>query len=68
MPVVPVLPPPDAIACYEVYSRLGQLRGNFPTLTEAERLLGASVDAQYIVAVTWDDRRVTILERKELLN
>lgn len=51
---------------YELYSKNGKLMGSYATREEAERHLGASFQAKYVVGVATNGDRICIVDRKEL--
>ena len=51
---------------YEVYSLNGRLMGSYATQLEAERALGHSYNAKYLIGVATNGDRICIQERKEL--
>lgn len=51
---------------YEVYSANGRKLGEYATQVEAERALGHSFQAKYLIGVATNGDRICIQERKEL--
>lgn len=51
---------------FELYSKNGRLMGSYATQVEAERHLGASFHAKYVVGVASNGDRICLVDRKEL--